>query len=132
MRSALLRALDDMRHTKWRLSTKLMIGLLALAFGAIFFFPKQSEARSTEVLTQAESRLLTGLAGSVAIQVEGELMQYRRAAGRGGAGPRAVPSFSASPALRSPVAGALQRRLASALSINPDFRWLLVMDPSGN
>ena len=76
---------------------------------------EQREARSTEVLTQAESRLLTGLAGSVAIQVEGELMQYRRAAVQAATDPELVAYMTASPS------GAFATDLAAG-------NWVLIVD----
>jgi diguanylate cyclase (GGDEF)-like protein len=128
---ALSRGLDAVRHAEWRLSTKIMVGFLILAVGAIFFFSKQSEARSTEVLTSAESRLLTGLAGSVAIQVESQVMQYRRAVVQVATDPEVVAYMTSSPSQREAGAGALLLRLAPALKVDPDYRLLLLLDGKG-
>lgn len=125
------RALYELRHANWRLSTKIMVGFLVLAMGAIFFFSKQSEARSTEVLTNAESRLLTGLAGTVAIQVESQVMQYRRGVVQVATDPEVVSYMNSGPSNREAGAGALLRRLAPALQVDPDYRLLLLLDGKG-
>jgi diguanylate cyclase (GGDEF)-like protein len=128
----LSRGLDRLRNAAWRLSTKIVVGFLVLALGAIFFFSKQSEARSTEVLTSAESRLLTGIAASVAIQVESQVMQYRRAAVQVATDPEVVSYMTGSPSDQGARGGALLRRLAPALNADPDYRLLLLLDGQGH
>ena len=132
MRSALSHARQRLRNGAWRLSTKIVVGFLVLALGAIFFFSKQSEARSTEVLTSAESRLLTSLAGSVAIQVQSEVMGYRRAAVQVATDPEVVSYMTVNPTLQAAGATALLNRLAPALGVDPDYRLLLIMDAGGH
>ena len=133
MGSAFRRGLTELRHApEWRLSTKIMVGFLVLAMGAIFFFSKQSEARSTEVLTRAQSRLLTSLASSVAIQVDSQVLQYRRDAVQVATDPEVVNFMSQDPSGRAASGGALLRRLAPALNADPDYRLLLILDNTGH
>src|SRR3981081_3661764 len=131
MGAALRRGLGELRRApEWRLSTKIMVSFLVLAMGAIFFFSKQSEAQSTQVLTRAQSRLLTSLASSVAIQVESQVLQYRRDAVQVATDPEVI-SYMSSPATQAQNGPGPLRRLAPALTADPDYRLLLILDPSG-
>src|ERR1700737_2661176 len=100
--------------------------------GAVWFFSKQSEVRSTEVLTNAESRLLTGLAASVAIQVDSQVMQDRRAAVQVATDPEVVSYTTRSPSDQASGAAALLRRLGPELNVDPDYRLLLILDQGGH
>ena len=131
MKSAWGRGLDSLRNAKWRLSTKIVVGFLVLAMGAIFFFSKQSEVRSTEVLTNAESRLLTGLAASVAIQVKSQVMQYGGGTAQVATDPEVVSYMTTTPSDQAAGADALLRRLTPALAVDPDYRLLLLLDARG-
>ena len=133
MGAAVRRALNEVRHAnEWRLSTKIMIVFMAVAMGAIFFFSRQSEARATETLTSAQSKLLTSLASSVAIQVESQVLQYRRDAVQVATDPEVINYMTESQPAQSQNGPALLRRLAPALTADPDYRLLLVLDPSGH
>ena len=132
MGSAFRRGLDELRHApEWRLSTKIMIVFMVVAMGAIFFFSKQSEARSTDVLTSAQSKLLTSLASSVAIQVESQVLQYRRDAVQVATDPEVINYMTENPSAQSQNGPALLRRLAPALTADPDYRLLLILDTNG-
>jgi diguanylate cyclase (GGDEF)-like protein len=131
MGDALRRAVNEVRHAnEWRLSTKIMIVFMAVAMGAIFFFSRQSETRATETLTNAQSKLLTSLASSVAIQVESQVLQYRRDAVQVATDPEVI-NYMSSPASQAQNGPALLRRLAPALTADPDYRLLLILDPAG-
>jgi diguanylate cyclase (GGDEF)-like protein len=125
------RGLDELRPAHWRLSTKIVVAFLVLATGAVWFFSKQSEVRSTEVLTSAESRLLTGLAASLAIQVDSQVMQDRRAAIQVATDPEVISYVTRSPSDQASGAGALLRRLRPELNIDPDYRQLLILESKG-
>ncbi len=123
------RVVHELRGIRdWRLSTKIMIIFLVLSMGAIFALAKLTEQRSTQVLTDAQSKLLTSLATSVAIQVDSQVLQYRRDATQVATDPEAVNFMSSG----APDQGAaLLKRLTPALTSDPDYRLLLVIDPSG-
>jgi diguanylate cyclase (GGDEF)-like protein len=116
----------------WRLSTKIMVGFLILSMAAIFALARLTEQRSTEVLTSANAKLLTGLAGSLAIQVDSQVLQYRRDATQVATDPETVNYMSAFPADQPAQGGALLKRLTPALVADPDYRLLLLLDPSGH
>src|SRR3979411_6648 len=133
MGSALRRGLGELRRApEWRLSTKIMVSFLVLAMGAIFFFSKQSEAQSTQTLTRAQSRLLTSLASSVAIQVESQVLQYRRDAVQVATDPEVVNFMTQGPSGQAASGAELLHRLAPALNADPDYRLLLILDNSGH
>jgi diguanylate cyclase (GGDEF)-like protein len=133
MGSALRRGLSELRRApEWRLSTKIMVSFLVLAMGAIFFFSKQSEAQSTQTLTRAQSRLLTSLASSVAIQVESQVLQYRRDAVQVATDPEVVNFMTQGPSGQASSGAELLHRLAPALNADPDYRLLLILDNSGH
>lgn len=112
----------------WRLSTKIMLVFLVLSMGAIFALAKLTEQRSTQLLTDAQSKLLTNLATSVAIQVDSQVLQYRRDATQVATDPEAV-NFMTSGAADN--GASLLKRLSPALTADPDYRLLLILDPSG-
>jgi len=133
MGSAIRRGLNELRRAPdWRLSTKIMVSFFVLAMGAIFFFSRQTEAQSTQVLTRAQSRLLTSLASSVAIQVDSQVLQYRRDAVQVATDPEVVNFMSQDPVGQAASGGALLHRLAPALNADPDYRLLLLLDPNGH
>lgn len=123
------RVVNELRGVRdWRLSTKIMLIFLVLSMVAIFALARLTEQRSTQLLTDAQSKLLTNLATSVAIQVDSQVLQYRRDATQVATDPEAV-NFMTSGA---PDQGAsLLKRLTPALTADPDYRVLLVLDPSG-
>jgi diguanylate cyclase (GGDEF)-like protein len=132
MADAIRRVVNEIRHAnEWRLSTKIMIVFMVVAMGAIFFFSRQSEARATETLTNAQSKLLTSLASSVAIQVESQVLQYRRDAVQVATDPEVITYMTQDPSAQSQNGAALLRRLAPALTADPDYRLLLILNPSG-
>jgi diguanylate cyclase (GGDEF)-like protein len=116
----------------WRLSTKIMIAFLIASMGAIFFLAKLTQQRSTEVLTGAQSKLLTSLAGSLSIQVDSQVLQYRRDATQVATDPETVNFFAAPPAVQEGSGGPLLKRLTPALTADPDYRLLLLLDGSGH
>ena len=116
----------------WRLSTKLMIGFLILAMVAILALAWLTQQRSTEVLTNAQSKLQTSLAGSVAIQVDSQVLQYRRDATQVATDPDTVTFMSAPPADQRALGGALLKRLVPPLAADPDYRLFLLLDSSGH
>jgi diguanylate cyclase (GGDEF)-like protein len=132
MGSALRRGLNELRRAPdWRLSTKIMVSFFVLAMGAIFFFSRQTETQSTQVLTRAQSRLLTSLASSVAIQVDSQVLQYRRDAVQVATDPEVV-NFMSQDALGRATSGvALLHRLAPALKADPDYHLLKLLDANG-
>jgi diguanylate cyclase (GGDEF)-like protein len=116
----------------WRLSSKIMVGFLVLSMAAIFALAKLTEQRSTEVLTNAQSRLLTNLAGSVSIQVDSQVLQYRRDATQVATDPETVTFMAAHPSDQQALGGPLLKRLTPALAADPDYRLLLLLDPGGH
>jgi diguanylate cyclase (GGDEF)-like protein len=127
------RVMTELRNIRdWRLSTKIMIGFLVLSMAAIFALAKLTEQRSTEVLTNAQSRLLTNLAGSVAIQVDSQVLQYRRDATQVATDPETVTFMSAGPSDQQVLGGALLKRLTPPLAADPDYRLLLLLDTNGH
>ena len=123
------RVVNELRGIRdWRLSTKIMLVFLALSMVAIFALAKLTEQRSTQLLTDAQSKLLTNLATSVAIQVDSQVLQYRRDATQVATDPEAVYFMTSG----APDQGAsLLKRLTPALTADPDYRLLLVLGPSG-
>ena len=123
------RVVDELRNIReWRLSTKIMIFFLVLSMGAIFALAKLTEQRSTEVLTKAQSQLLTSLASSLSIQVDSQVLQYRRDATQVATDPETVNFMNAG----APDQGAsLLKRLTPALTADPDYRLLLLVDNNG-
>ena len=127
------RLLNEFRHARdWRLSTKLMVGFMLIAMGAIFFFTRQNETRTTQVITGVQSRLLTSLASSVAVQVETQVLQYRRDMIQVATDPEVVNYMSLSPTDQSAAIGPLLSHLGPALKADPDYRLLLMLDPAGH
>lgn len=127
------RVVSELRGIRyWRLSTKIMVSFLILSMAAIFALASLTEQRSTDVLTKANAKLLTSLAGSLAIQVDSQVLQYRRDATQVATDPETVNYMSASPADQPARGGALLMRLRPALVADPDFRLLLLLDPSGH
>lgn len=116
----------------WRLSTKIMVGFLILSMAAIFALARLTEQRSTEVLTNTDAKLLTSLAGSLAIQVDSQVLQYRRDATQVATDPETVNYMSATRGDQQVRGGALLKRLTPALTADPDYRLLLLLDPSGH
>ena len=132
MRDAIRRGFRELRNFReWRLSTKLMVGLMVVAMGAIFVLTRQSEARATETVTNVQSKLLTSLASSVAIQVESQVLQYRRDAVQVATDPEVITYMSQDPATRAETGSALLKRLNPALTADPDYRLLLMLDTGG-
>ena len=126
------RVVSELRSIRyWRLSTKIMLAFLVASMGAIFFLAKLTEQRTTEVLTSAQSKLLTSLAGSLSIQVDSQVLQYRRDATQVATDPETV-NFVANPANQQASGGALLKRLNPALTADPDYRLLLLLDTSGH
>ncbi|MEA2646186.1 MAG: hypothetical protein QOE92_1269 [Chloroflexota bacterium] len=133
MRDAVRRGFGELRNFReWRLSTKIMVGFMVVAMGAIFFFSRQSEAQATQTLTNAQSKLLTSLASSVAIQVESQVLQYRRDATQVATDPEVITYMSQDPAARAQSGAALLKRLKPALTSDPDYRLLLLLDNTGH
>jgi len=125
-------ALGELRRVpEWRLSTKLMILLLVGAMASIFYISEQNNANSTGVVTQIQSRLLTSLSTNVALQVDAQILQYRRDATQVATDPEVVAFMSSSPADQAQTGGALLHRLAPILATDPDYRLLLILDPDG-
>lgn len=132
MGDAIRRVATEIRHAnEWRLSTKIMVVFMVVAMGAIFFFSKQSEARATQTLTSAQAKLLTSLASSVSIQVESQVLQYRRDAVQVGTDPEVITFMGQDQATQAQNGPALLRRLAPALTADADYRLLLLLDPKG-
>ena len=132
MGDAIRRVATEIRHAnEWRLSTKIMVVFMVVAMGAIFFFSKQSEARATQTLTSAQAKLLTSLASSVSIQVESQVLQYRRDAVQVATDPEVITFMGQDQATQAQNGPALLRRLAPALTADPDYRLLLLLDPKG-
>ncbi len=132
MGDAIRRVATEIRHAnEWRLSTKIMVVFMVVAMGAIFFFSKQSEARATQTLTSAQAKLLTSLASSVSIQVESQVLQYRRDAVQVATDPEVITFMGQDQAVQGQNGPALLRRLAPALTADPDYRLLLLLDPKG-
>ena len=126
------RVVAELRNIRdWRLSTKIMLAFLIASMGAIFFLAKLTQQRSTEVLTGAQSKLLTSLAGSVSIQVDSQVLQYRRDATQVATDPETV-NFYSNPSRQPATAGALLTRLTPALKADPDYRLLLLLDTGGH
>jgi len=126
------RVVSELRNIReWRLSTKIMIAFLVASMGAIFFLAKLTQQRTTEVLTSAQSKLLTSLAGSLSIQVDSQLLQYRRDATQVATDPETV-NFFANPAAQQVGGGNLLKRLTPALAADPDYRLLLLLDTDGH
>ena len=124
--------LEELRNVRdWRLSTKIMLLLLVGALASIAVIARQNEQRSTEVLTNAQSKLLTSLATSVGIQVDSQVLQYRRDATQVATDPEVVQFMSAGEQEQGATGGALLRRLAPVLAADPDYRLLLILDPTG-
>lgn len=126
------RLLNEFRHARdWRLSTKVMVAFMLIAMGAIFFYTKQNETRTTQVLTGVQSRLLTSLASSVAVQVETQILQYRRDTIQVATDPEVVNYMSLSPTDQVAAIAPLLSHLGPALKSDPDYRLLLMLDPAG-
>jgi len=126
------RLLNEFRHARdWRLSTKVMVAFMLIAMGAIFFYTKQNETRTTQVLTGVQSRLLTSLASSVAVQVETQMLQYRRDTIQVATDPEVVNYMSLSPTDQVAAIAPLLSHLGPALKADPDYRLLLMLDPAG-
>ena len=126
------RVVSELRNIRdWRLSTKIMLAFLLASMAAIFFLAKLTEQRTTEVLTSAQSKLLTSLAGSLSIQVDSQVLQYRRDATQVATDPETV-NFASNPANQQASGGALLKRLTPALTADPDYRLLLLLDTNGH
>jgi diguanylate cyclase (GGDEF)-like protein len=108
-----------------------MLLLLIGAMAAIFFISEQNNANSTQVVTDIQSRLLTSLATNVALQVDGQVLQYRRDATQIATDPEVVAFMSSSAADQTQGGAALLRRLDPVLSTDPDYRQLLMLDANG-
>jgi diguanylate cyclase (GGDEF)-like protein len=131
--TAVRRALTELRGIRyWRLSTKISVGFLILSMAAIFVLASLTEQRSTEVLTNANAKLLTSLAGSLAIQVDSQVLQYRRDATQVATDPETVNYMTATRGDQQVRGAALLKRLTPALTADPDYRLLLLLDPSGH
>src|SRR5258708_4477886 len=130
--SRLGRAVEELRHVgEWRLSTKIMVMLLVGAMAAIAFISKQNESRSTAVLTDAQNKLLTSLASSVALQVDSQVLEYRRDAVQVANDPDVITFMSASADGRAATGGALLHGLAPVLASDPDYRLVVMLDVAG-
>ncbi|GAC1333907.1 MAG: hypothetical protein NVSMB17_14910 [Candidatus Dormibacteria bacterium] len=125
------RVVSELRHIReWRLSTKIMLAFLIASMGAIFFLAKLTQQRTTEALTGVQSQLLTSLSGSLAIQVDSQVLQYGRDATQVATDPETV-NFFANPASQQAGGGNLLKRLTPALMADPDYRLLLLLDNDG-
>jgi diguanylate cyclase (GGDEF)-like protein len=109
-----------------------MVVFMLIAMGAIFFFTKQNETNATQAITGVESRLLTSLAGSVAVQVETQVLQYRRDTIQVATDPEVVSYLSLSPTDQAAATSSLLGHLGPALKADPDYRALLLLDPAGH
>ncbi|MHB8507828.1 MAG: GGDEF domain-containing protein [Candidatus Dormibacteria bacterium] len=130
--AVLRRGFDELRGWReWRLSTKLMVLLLVVAMVAIFFISKQNEVRSTALLTREQSKLQTAIANTVAIQVDSQILQYRSEIVQVASDPD-VLAFMGTPAdQRAQLGPALLKRLKPIIDAEPDFRLVLLADPTG-
>ncbi|HEV3232394.1 MAG TPA: sensor domain-containing diguanylate cyclase [Candidatus Dormibacteraeota bacterium] len=131
--AALRRGLTELRGWQdWRLSTKIMIFLLVVALGSIFFVNKQSETRSTQLLTGDQEKFQTSLADIVSIQVESQLLQYRAEVKEVATAPEVEDFMGATPDRQAQTGPALLARMKGILTADPDYRLLLLMDKDGN
>jgi diguanylate cyclase (GGDEF)-like protein len=129
----LRRLLNEFRHVRdWRLSTKLVAGFMVAAVGAIFFFSKQTEIQTTEKLTAAQSRILTSLASSVGVQANTQLEQYRRDTKQVATDPEVRRYMALGSTDRAAATASLLAHLGPALTADPDYRLLLLLDPAGH
>ncbi|MFN2466284.1 MAG: sensor domain-containing diguanylate cyclase [Candidatus Dormibacteria bacterium] len=127
------RVITEFRNIRdWRLSTKIMIGFLFLSMAAIFALARLTQQRSTEALTATQSKLLTSLASSAAIQVDSQVLQYRRDATQVATDPETITFMAGSPTDQQALGGPLLKRLTPALAADPDYRLLLLLDPAGH
>ncbi|MFN2464058.1 MAG: diguanylate cyclase [Candidatus Dormibacteria bacterium] len=125
------RVITELRNIRdWRLSTKIMIAFMIASMGAIFFLNKLTQQRSTDVLTDTQSKLLTSLATSLSIQVDSQVLQYRRDATQVATDPGTV-DFLSNPGNQQAAGAAVLKRLTPALTADPDYRLLLLLDPAG-
>jgi diguanylate cyclase (GGDEF)-like protein len=127
------RLLNELRHVgDWRLSTKLVAGFMLIAMAAILFFTKQNETNATQAIAGVQSRLLSTIASSVAVQVETLVLQYRRDTVQVATDPEVVNFMGLSPADQAAAIAPLLSHLGPALKADPDYRVLLLMDPAGH
>jgi diguanylate cyclase (GGDEF)-like protein len=109
-----------------------MVVLLVGAMSAIAFIARQTEQRTTDALTSQQSKLLTNESAAVAIKVDSQVLQYRRDATQVATDPEVVSFLSASRADQGARGPLLLRRLAPVLATDPDYRLLLILDPTGH
>src|SRR5437016_9980834 len=127
------RLLNELRHVgEWRLSTKLVAGFMLVAMAAILFFTRQNETNATQAIAGVQSRLLSTIASSVAVQVETQVLQYRRDTIQVATDPEVVNYMSLGPADQAAAITPLLSHLGQALKADPDYRALLLMDPAGH
>src|ERR1700716_599163 len=108
-----------------------MLGVLVVAMASIFVISKQTEAQNTDLLKKQASQLLTNLAGSVALQVGNQVLQYRFDSRQVATDPEVINFMQETPDQQAANGSNLLRRLAPGLTSDPDYRLLLVLDPNG-